>query len=173
MALAMVACAAVTAHADPQPTVEVRAIADQPVPRELVDTLRIYLASSATVELGPPLTATTLDARIAEASEGLARGALVTWLERPPAADGAYTVVVVGERDGRAAVEVGKLAVPDTAAISRLLALRIGAFLDETLTAGPASPLASEPLTRTPPPPPPLPPQQPRALAVIAELGAA
>jgi hypothetical protein len=167
VALAAVACAASPAVA--QPVVEVRAIPDQPVPRELVDTLRIYLASSATVELGPALTATTLDARIAEASAGLGSGALVTWLERPPQADGAYTVVVVGERGGRAAVEVGKLEGPDTAAVSRLLALRIGAFLDESLTAGPASPLAATPLTRAAPPPPPTPAP---ALAVIAELGA-
>lgn len=185
MALAVVACVATAAraHADPPPRVEVRATADQPVPRELVDTLRIYLASSATVELGPALTATTLDARIAEATTGLApcdatAGAscavtLVTWLERPPQADGAYTVVVVGERDGRAAVEVGKLDGPDTAAISRLLALRIGAFLDETLTAGPASPLAGEALAPPPPAaPPPPPPPAPAHLGAIAELGA-
>jgi len=144
-------------RADAGPRVEVRAVPDQVVPPELVDTLRIYLASAAEVEVGAPLAGATLDARIAEASAGLAHGALVTWLERAPGADGAYTVVVVGERDGRAAVEVGRLEGPDTTGISRLLALRIGAFLDDTLAAGPSSPLA---------------PARPRrAIGPIAEVG--
>ena len=66
-------------------------------------------------------------------------------------------MVVVGERDGRAAVEVGRLDGADPDALSRLLALRVGAFLDETMAAGPRSPLAT--------------PRPARRLRPIGELG--
>jgi hypothetical protein len=155
--IAAVLALAGVADARADASVEVRAVGSEPVPDALVDTLRIYLADSATVAIGAPLAAPTLDARIAEASANLAAGELVTWLERAPDAAGAYTVVVVGERDGRAAVEVGTLDGSDPDALSRLLALRVGAFLDETMAAGPSSPLAA--------------PRPVRRLRPIGELG--
>lgn len=124
--------------------VEVRALTGEAVAPELLDTLRIHLLGAATVEAGPPLEGATLADRIAEASGALVAGGLVTWLELPPGeGGGAYVVVVVGERDGRAAVEVGRLDAGDPGAVSRLLALKVGAFLDETLAAGASSPVAA------------------------------
>lgn len=122
--------------------VEVRALAGERVSASLLETLRIHLVGSANVEVGPPLEAATLPDRIAEASAAVPAGGLVTWLEVSPDETGRYVVVVVGDRGGRAAVEVGTLEASEPDAISRLLALRIGAFLDETVAAGSASPIA-------------------------------
>ena len=75
---------------------------------------------------------------------------LVTWLEQAPATSGGgYVVVVVGRRDGRAVVDIGE--VPASDASGRLLALRVGAFLDETLTTGVGEHALG---TGTPPPAP-------------------
>lgn len=148
--------------------VQVRTVPGRPLPPELLDTLRIHLDGVAVVDAGAPLTGDTLAHRIEDASGGLAAGGLVTWLENGPD-DRSYVVVVVGERDGRAAVEVGRLDGTDASAISRLLALRVGAFLDETIAAGSRSPVAA------PSPPPPRIAARAgggtRDLGVVAEIG--
>ena len=173
---AVVASLGGSAWAEPA-RVEVRALAGAPVPPGLVDTLRIHLAGAASVEVGAPLTGATLAHRIGEASGALAAGGLVTWLEPGPDAQ-SYVVVVVGERDGRAAIEVGRLDGSDPGAISRLLALRIGAFLDETIAAGARSPVAAPVVVATAPAPrpvravPPAAPARPAGtVGLIAEVG--
>jgi len=130
---AFVIVAALATWARAQPTIELRPLANQPIPDELGQQLRIYLADTAAVEVGPPLAATTLPDRVREVAGSTAE--LVTWLEQVPGpAGGGYIVVVVGKRDGRAVVDIGQ--VPPSDASGRLLALRIGAFLDDTLASG-------------------------------------
>jgi len=114
--------------------VELRPVAGQPEPDALGGELRIYLGDSAEVVFGAPLLGATLEARIAEATAALgeARDTLVTWLEAVPGpTGGVYVVVIVGRRNGRAVVDVGNIPASDGS--TRLLALRVGAFLDETL----------------------------------------
>jgi hypothetical protein len=130
---ALIIVGALAATAQASPTIEVRAIAGQQLPDELGQELRIYLAGTAEVVVGPPLHGASLQARVREVSGATAE--LVTWLEQAPATSGGgYVVVVVGKRDGRAVVDIGE--VPASDASGRLLALRVGAFLDETLTTG-------------------------------------
>src|SRR5689334_747286 len=87
--------------------VEVRAPPGAAVPPGMIDTLRIHLDGVATVTEGAVLTGDTLPGRIDEASGALPAGGLVAWVEPADAERGVYLLVIVGQRDGRAAVEVG------------------------------------------------------------------
>jgi hypothetical protein len=126
-------------------------VPEQPGNEGFVAALRIQLAGRGEVTAGPVLDGRTLPARVEEArAAARAQGAgLAVWVERARVEGGGEEVllVVVGEAEGRAVVQVFRVPGGPPADTERALALKVGSVLDALITTG-----AKHALVERPPP---------------------
>ena len=124
-----------------------------------VSALRIQLVGAGAVEEGPTLEGRGTAENIAQATALVSEGrySLAVWVEKGVANGGErdYVLYVVGQKQGRALVEVFRLPEAEGAAADRALAIKVREVLDALLFAPAAEPeTVSEWVSPEPPPPP-------------------
>jgi hypothetical protein len=131
-------------RAEAEPLVVVLDSPAGPPTAELVSALHLHAGGTALVRVGPVLAAGPLAAQVAQASaHAKAEGAaLVVWIDAWPAVgpgEGAYVAYVVGEKEGRALLEVIRVRASERAAAARVIALKVGSIIDLLLAPAPAA----------------------------------
>lgn len=139
----LVALVLLCGRAGAEPLVVVLDSPAGPPTAELVSALHLHTGGTAVVRVGPALAAGPLAAQVAQASaHAQAEGAaLVVWIEPWPAAgpgEGAYVAYVVGEKEGRALLEVIRVRASERAAAARVVALKVGSIIDLLLAPAPS-----------------------------------
>jgi hypothetical protein len=114
---------------------------ESPVPVAFVEALRIQVIARAEVVEGPPLKATLLGDRFEEASRLVEaeHAVLAVWIEQAARQDHEvldFVVYAVGRQPHRALIEVARVRADEAPDTDRVLALKVGAFLDSILTTG-------------------------------------
>jgi hypothetical protein len=127
--------------AAPAPRVLVVGTGDSPVRAAFVEALRIQVVTRAEVVEGPPLRADLLGDRFEEASRLVEaeQAVLAVWIDQSARRDQEaldFVVYAVGRQPHRALVEVARVRADEAPDTDRVLALKVGAFLDSILTTG-------------------------------------
>ncbi len=123
----------------PAETILVLGTPSEPARPSLVDALRIQLAGSVSVRVGPVLPSGSVVAKLDAAARAVAsfNASLAVWIELAKAADGSTELVLyaVGARSERGVIEIGRARADQGPEIDRVLAFKISALLDDLAAA--------------------------------------